>query len=84
MIIRRDGKSNILHGDCFNNTHIQTLVEASKLKIDENGEEVKTNAGINVGLPYNGSAPDIGFYETGTPPPASTEGFKIKMKIKFG
>ena len=55
MIIRRDGKSNILHGDCFNNTHIQTLVEASKLKIDENGEEVKTNAGINVGLlnPYN-------------------------------
>ena len=42
------------------------------------------DAGINVGLPYNGSAPDIGFYETGTPPPASTEGFKIKMKIKFG
>ncbi|MFX4154581.1 N-6 DNA methylase [Aliarcobacter butzleri] len=56
MIIRRDGKSNILHGDCFNNTHIQTLVEASKLKIDENGEEVKTNTGINVGLlnpPYS-------------------------------
>jgi type I restriction-modification system DNA methylase subunit len=55
MIIRRDGKSNILHGDCFNKTHLQTLIEASKLKIDENGKET-TNIGIDVGLlnpPYS-------------------------------
>ena len=41
MIIRRDGKSNILHGDCFNDAHLQTLVEASKkTKIDENGKKL--------------------------------------------
>lgn len=40
------------------------------------------DAGINVGLPYNGSAPDIGFYETGTAP-SGGNGFKVKQKIKF-
>ncbi len=28
------------------------------------------NAGINVGLPYNGSAPDMGAFESGTTPPS--------------
>lgn len=55
MIIRRDGKSNVLHGDCFDKNTIQTLIEASKLKIDKDGRE-DTNIGIDVGLlnpPYS-------------------------------
>lgn len=37
------------------------------------------DAGIDVGLPYYGSAPDIGFYETGAP----TGGIKFKRKLKL-
>jgi hypothetical protein len=28
------------------------------------------DAGVNVGLPYNGAAPDVGWFESGTPAPA--------------
>lgn len=56
MIIRRDGKSNIIHGDCFDKKTIETLQAASKLRIDKDGKEVNDNIGIDVGLlnpPYS-------------------------------
>lgn len=56
MIIRKDGKSNIIHGDCFDDNTIKTLRTASKLRIDRDGKEVSDNIGIDVGLlnpPYS-------------------------------
>jgi type I restriction-modification system DNA methylase subunit len=56
MIIRRDGKSNIIHGDCFDKKTIETLQAAAKLRIDKNGKELPDNMGIDVGLlnpPYS-------------------------------
>lgn len=34
MIVRGDGKSNIINGDCFNQNTIEILIKASKSKID--------------------------------------------------
>lgn len=56
MIIRRDGKSNIIHGDCFDSKTLTILKNATKLRIDENGVEKDDNIGIDVGLlnpPYS-------------------------------
>lgn len=56
MIIRKDGKSNIIHGDCFDKKTIETLQAAAKIRIDENGKEVDDNIGLDVGLlnpPYS-------------------------------
>lgn len=56
MIIRKDGKSNIIHGDCFDDNTVKILQVASKLRIDKNGKEVNDNIGIDVGLlnpPYS-------------------------------
>lgn len=48
------------------------FVSSTDYKLQANSSAI--NAGINVGLPFNGSAPDIGAFETGssTPPPAPT------------
>lgn len=56
MIIRKDGKSNIIHGDCFNKNTINTLLNASKQRIDDNGEIQYDNIGLTAGLlnpPYS-------------------------------
>ncbi len=59
MIIRKDGKSNIIHGDCFNEDTVNTLVEASKRKNVREGKSIRVsndNVGISVGLlnpPYS-------------------------------
>ena len=56
MIIRKDGKSNIIHGDCFNNNTINTLLNASKQRIDNNCEIKYDNIGLTAGLlnpPYS-------------------------------
>lgn len=56
MIIRRDGKSNIIHGDCFNSKTIKKLQDAAKFRIDENGNVVEDNVGLTAGLlnpPYS-------------------------------
>lgn len=56
MIIRKGGKSNIIHGDCFDKKTIDTLRKASKIKIDKSGKDVEENIGIDVGLlnpPYS-------------------------------
>jgi len=59
MIIRKDGKSNIIHGDCFNKEKIKMLHEASKKRNVRDGETIRVlnnNAGLNVGLlnpPYS-------------------------------
>jgi hypothetical protein len=41
------------------------------------------DAGINVGLPFNGTAPDIGCYEYGAPPPHTTLGKRIMSNGKL-
>ncbi len=56
MIIRKDGKSNIIHGDCFNDTTVETLLNAAKQKIHDNGELKHDNIGLSAGLlnpPYS-------------------------------
>lgn len=56
MIIRKDGKSNIIHGDCFNQKTVNSLREAAKIKIDKNGDETNDNEGLTAGLlnpPYS-------------------------------
>ena len=56
MIIRRDGKSNIIHGDCFNFQTIKSLQNAAKLRINEYGDTVEDNIGLTAGLlnpPYS-------------------------------
>ena len=42
------------------------------------------DAGVDVGLPYSGSAPDIGFYEVGYTPPPTTSGSGKKYKVQKG
>lgn len=34
MIIRKDGKSNIIHGDCFNETYVNEMISASGNKLN--------------------------------------------------
>lgn len=56
MIIRKDGKSNIIHGDCFNENTLSTLLSAAKQRIDSNGELKHDNIGLTAGLlnpPYS-------------------------------
>lgn len=56
MIIRKDGKSNIIHGDCFNDNTVNTLLSAVKQKIDANGTIKSDNIGLTAGLlnpPYS-------------------------------
>lgn len=56
MIIRKDGKSNIIHGDCFNKDTIATLSKAVKKCIDHKGVVQSDNIGLTAGLlnpPYS-------------------------------
>lgn len=56
MIIRKDGKSNVIHGDCFDNVKVTTLLNASKKRIDGNGKTQNDNVGLTAGLlnpPYS-------------------------------
>lgn len=56
MIIRKDGKSNVIHGDCFSDKTVKSLIEASKLRIDRNGKLHEDNVGLTAGLlnpPYS-------------------------------
>ncbi|MBC3879461.1 N-6 DNA methylase [Undibacterium sp. FT79W] len=56
MIIRKDGKSNIIHGDCFSDTTTKTLLESAKLRIDRDGKVQNDNIGLTAGLlnpPYS-------------------------------
>lgn len=56
MIIRKDGKSNVIHGDCFNDKTIKSLIDASKLRVDKNGRIHEDNIGLTAGLlnpPYS-------------------------------
>ena len=56
MIIRKDGKSNIIHGDCFNDKNIAELQKASKLRVDSKGIITEDNVGLTAGLlnpPYS-------------------------------
>jgi len=42
------------------------------------------DAGLDVGFPYEGAAPNIGYWEeAGSSPPATWGGFSIKRKIRF-
>lgn len=56
MIIRKDGKSNIIHGDCFDQKKISNLLAASKQSITSNNEMLANNGGLTAGLlnpPYS-------------------------------
>lgn len=56
MIIRKDGKSNIIHGDCFDKDTISILEKASKKRIDSRGVVHSDNIGLTAGLlnpPYS-------------------------------
>jgi type I restriction enzyme M protein len=56
MIIRKDGKSNIIHGDCFDQTTVNGLLSSSKKRVDSNGTTLIDNVGLTAGLlnpPYS-------------------------------
>jgi hypothetical protein len=56
MIIRKDGKSNVIHGDCFNDNTVSAILNASKKHIDIDGKVNDDNIGITAGLlnpPYS-------------------------------
>ncbi|MFM7469105.1 MAG: N-6 DNA methylase [Vampirovibrionales bacterium] len=56
MIIRKDGKSNIIQGDCFDEPVVANLSNAAKKRIDANGDIRTDNIGLTAGLlnpPYS-------------------------------
>lgn len=56
MIIRKDGKSNIIHGDCFNSSTIKAMQSSVKKQINHDGKITEENIGLTAGLlnpPYS-------------------------------
>tara|TARA_R100000656_G_scaffold121123_1_gene95853 strand:- start:2738 stop:4672 length:1935 start_codon:yes stop_codon:yes gene_type:complete len=56
MIIRKDGKSNIIFGDCFDDKTIKALLEAAKKRVDRDEKIHEDNIGLTAGLlnpPYS-------------------------------
>ena len=56
MIIRKDGKSNVTHGDCFNDITVSKILESAKKRIDSGGITKDDNIGLTAGVlnpPYS-------------------------------
>lgn len=56
MIIRKDGKSNIIHGDCFDKKITDKLAQSVKKRLDKDGQIQNDNIGFTAGLlnpPYS-------------------------------
>lgn len=78
----------ITGGSPVNYTSSPNLLASNPLFVDAAGGNYHVtalspciNAGINVGLPFFGTAPTIGYWQFGTPPPPVGTEFRVNKKV---